>query len=232
VATAAASIPDMTDTIRPSDFLQATGAEDWRIISDGACAFFRTSSLGESARFVAGISDGTGLGERSFGIDVRHDGVTVRTVTMRGDLFGLSAADLDVARRVSAIARDMGLQADPSHIQGLLVIPGAPDINAIMPFWQAVLGYVPRPDSPDEDLVDPSDRNAPFWLERMDEPRGDGLGTIHVSVWLPYEEAQARIDAALAAGGRMVRDETAPAWWTLADPYGNEVCVSTISHRD
>ena len=26
---------------------------------------------------------------------------------------------------------------------------------AVMPFWRAILGYEPRPDSPDEDLVDP-----------------------------------------------------------------------------
>jgi len=34
----------------------------------------------------------------------------------------------------------------------------------------------------------------------------------------PYEQAEARIAAALAAGGRMVRDKFAPSWWTLADP--------------
>ncbi len=44
--------------------------------------------------------------------------------------------------------------------------------------------------------------------------------------------AQERIDAALAAGGRMVRDNFAPAWWTLADAYGNEADIATIQHRD
>jgi hypothetical protein len=29
----------------------------------------------------------------------------------------------------------------------------------------------------------------------------------------------------------MVRDEFAPAWWTLADAAGNEVDVSTIASR-
>ena len=66
----------------------------------------------------------------------------------------------------------------------------------------------------------------------MEEPRGDGLGAIHLAVWLPIEQAQARVDAALAAGGHLVRDDYAPAWWTLADAYGNEVDVATISHRD
>jgi 4a-hydroxytetrahydrobiopterin dehydratase len=61
---------------------------------------------------------------------------------------------------VGRIASDHGLTADPSAIQSLLLIPGAPDRSAIMPFWQAILGYEPRIDSPDEDLVDPHDRSA------------------------------------------------------------------------
>ena len=76
-----------------------------------------------------------------------------------------------------------------------------------MPFWRAVLGYEPRRDSPDEDLVDPRGRGPAFWFERMDEPRPDGGGAIHVAIWVPYEQAEARIAAALAAGGRLVRDD-------------------------
>jgi pterin-4a-carbinolamine dehydratase len=42
-------------------------------------------------------------------------------------------------------------------------------------------------------------------------------------IYLPHDQVQARIDAALAAGGRIVSDAHAPGWWTLADPEGNEV---------
>jgi 4a-hydroxytetrahydrobiopterin dehydratase len=101
-----------------------------------------------------------------------------------------------------------------------------------MPFWRAVLGYEPRPDSPDEDLVDPNDRGAAFWLESMDEPRPDGGGAIHVAVWVPEELAEARVAAALAAGGRLVRDDFAPSWWTLADAAGNEADIATVASRD
>lgn len=67
--------------------------------------------------------------------------------------------------------------------------------------------------------------------EAMDEPRADGGGAIHIGVWVPREQAQARIQAALAAGGRMVRDEFAPSWWTLADPAGNEADIATVGGR-
>jgi 4a-hydroxytetrahydrobiopterin dehydratase len=66
----------------------------------------------------------------------------------------------------------------------------------------------------------------------MKEPRRDGGGAIHISVWVPVEQAEARVAAALAAGGRMVRDDYAPAWWTLADTAGNEADISTIATRD
>jgi 4a-hydroxytetrahydrobiopterin dehydratase len=40
------------------------------------------------------------------------------------------------------------------------------------------------------------------------------------------------VAAALAAGGRLVSDEHAPEWWTLADAEGNEVDVATWQGRD
>jgi 4a-hydroxytetrahydrobiopterin dehydratase len=101
-----------------------------------------------------------------------------------------------------------------------------------MPFWQAALAYAPRGDTPDEDLVDPRGRGPAFWFEPMDEPRADGGGAIHVAVWVPHEQAEARVAAALAAGGRLVRDEFAPAWWTLADAAGNEADIATTTGRD
>jgi 4a-hydroxytetrahydrobiopterin dehydratase len=145
--------------------------------------------------------------------------------------FGLSMADVELARRISEAARRLGLVADPSMLQSVLIIPGAADVGAIMPFWQAMLGYARRPDSPEEDLIDPRRRGPSFWFEQMEKTRADGLGAVHVSVWVPYEEADARIASALAAGGRMVRDEFAPMWWTLADAAGNEADISTPHGR-
>ena len=220
----------MSDAIRIKEFL--AGAPDWRIVSDGAVAFFPTESLTVSAGLVDTLANVPGLGEHNFGIDVRREGVTVRVVTLREDMMGMTRHDVELAQQVSEVARSLGLHAEPSQVQSLLVIPGAPNRPEIMPFWQAVLGYVRRPDSPDEDLIDPHDRGTAFWVEEMEEARPGGLGAIHLAVWLPIEEAQKRVDAALAAGGHLVRDDYAPAWWTLADKYGNEIDVATVAYRD
>ncbi len=233
----------MTDPITPSQFHEANGVEDWRLTSEGATAFFRTASFAESARFVQAISELSGVEEHRPGVDVRHDGVTVHMITYTDNYFGPSQRDVELARQISAAARKLGLTTDPSAVQSLLIIPGATNINEIMPFWRAVLGYEPRRDSPSEDLVDPHDRGAPFWFEQMDKPRGGGGqtaggeqtaggGAIHLAVWVPYEQAEARVAAALAAGGRLVRDEFAPSWWTLADKAGNEADIATTKGRD
>jgi 4a-hydroxytetrahydrobiopterin dehydratase len=137
-----------------------------------------------------------------------------------------------MARRISAAAGRLGLSADPSAVQSLLVIPGAISTAEVMPFWRAALGYEPRRDSPAEDLVDPHGRWPGLWFEQMKKPRADGGGAIHVAMWVPYEQAEVRMAAALAAGGRMVRDEFAPSWWTLADAAGNEVDIATTRGRD
>lgn len=222
----------MTDQITPGQFHETEGLEDWRLTSEGATAFFRTRSFAESARFVQAIGELPGVEHHRPGVDIRHDGVTVHTITYTGDYFGPSLRDVELAKQISAVARKLGLAADPSAVQSLLIIPGATHIAEVIPFWRAVLGYEPRRDSPAEDLVDPHGRGPAFWFEQMIAPRGDGGGAIHVAVWVPYEQAQARIAAALAAGGRMVRDEFAPSWWTLADAAGNEADIATTQGRD
>jgi 4a-hydroxytetrahydrobiopterin dehydratase len=221
----------MTDRISPKQFHESAGAEDWRVVGDGACAYFRTGSFAAGARLVQAISALPGVDDHPPDIDLRPDGVTVRLLTVANDYYGMSQRDVDLARRISAAARGLGLAADPSAVQSVLVIPGAASTAEIMPFWRAVLGYEPRPDSPDEDLVDPRNRAPGLWFEQMAELRPGGGGAIHIAVWVPYEQAQARIAAALAAGGRMVRDTFAPSWWTLADAAGNEIDIATVMHR-
>ena len=221
----------MTDRLSPQQFHESEGVEDWRVLGDGACAYFRTGSFAAGARLVQAIGALPGVDDHPPDVDVRHDGVTVRLITSTDDYYGMSRRDVELARQISAVARGLGFAADPSAVQSLLVIPGATVTAEILPFWRAVLGYAPRRDSPDEDLVDPRRRAPSFWFEQMEQPRPDGGGAIHVAIWVPSEQAEARLAAALAAGGRLVRDEFAPSWWTLADAAGNEADIATTMGR-
>ena len=79
--------------------------------------------------------------------------------------------------------------------------------------------------------ADPHGRGAPFWFQQMDAPRPQ-RNRVHLDIWVPYDQAEARVTAAIAAGGRLVSDEHAPEWWTLADSEGNEADVATTATRD
>jgi 4a-hydroxytetrahydrobiopterin dehydratase len=218
----------VTDRIYARQFHATEGVEAWRVLPEGAYAFFRTKAFGDSVQLVEAIGRLVGNGPAPQ-VDIRGDGVTVLIRAFKESEYGLVGADLGLARAISVAAAELGLAADPTVIQSLSVIPGATDRSAIMPFWQAVLGYEPRPDSPAEDLVDPHDRLAPFWFEEMDEPRADGKGTVHGVVWVPWDEVAGRLEGAIAAGGRLIRHNADEMFWTLADPAGNEIDIATTS---
>src|SRR4051794_21716074 len=122
----------MAEQISPSEFLNAEGSRDWRIISDGACAYYRTHSFAAGARFVDAIAALPDLDRNHPDVDIRHDGVTVRLITVTSDAYGVSTRDVELAAQISAIAADQGLAAEPSRIQSLLIVPGAPDTAAVM----------------------------------------------------------------------------------------------------
>ena len=221
----------MSDQITARQFHEADGVEDWRVVGEGACTYFRTGSFAAGARLVHAIGELAGLEDHHPDLDVRSEGVTVRLITITSEYFGLSERDVELAREISVAARELGLPADASAVQTVQVSIDALVIPEVLPFWRAVLGYQNREDSPDEDLIDPRGRGAPFWFQRMGAPRPQ-RNRIHIDVWVPYDQGEARVAAAIAAGGHLVSDEHAPAWWTLADAEGNEADVATWMGRD
>jgi 4a-hydroxytetrahydrobiopterin dehydratase len=220
----------MSDRISPRQFHEADGVEDWRVLGEGACAYFRTGSFDAGARLVQAISELAGLDANHPNVDVRHGGVFIRLITITDDYYGLSERELELARQISALARRQGSPSDPSFVQTVQVSIDALVGAEVLPFWHAVLGYEYRGDTPDEDLIDPRGRGAPFWFQKMDAPRPE-RNRIHIDVWVPHDQAEARVAAAIAAGGRLVSDRHAPSWWTLADAEGNEADVCTWMPR-
>ncbi|MGW2024725.1 VOC family protein [Streptomyces decoyicus] len=212
-----------TGRIRPQQFHETVGLEDWRVLGEGACAYFRTGSFTVGARLVQAISELPGVGDGHPDVDLRHEGVTVRLITVTDDYYGLTERHIELARQISAVARTLDIPADPSAVQTVQVTVDALAGPDVVPFWHALLGYQDRANS-GEDLIDPHRRGAPFYFQHMDAPRPQ-RNRIHVDVWVPYDQAEVRIKAALAAGGRLVNDADAPSNWVLADPEGNEACV-------
>lgn len=107
----------MPEWIRWRKFNETEGAEDWQVLGEGACAFYRTGSFADGVRLVQAIGELTDLDAHHPDVDVRHDGVTVRLVTITENEYGLTDRDIELAKRISTLARDLGLVADPSNVQ-------------------------------------------------------------------------------------------------------------------
>ena len=205
----------MADRISPQRFHE----HGWHVIREDACTYFSTGSFERSVELVVAIGKLADGSNRYPDIDLRPEGVTVRVGTHVG---GLSDTDLALAEAITRKARALGIPIDLAGLQTVQVAIDALVIPDVLPFWQAVLGYRQVDDA---DLVDPRLAGPPFWFQQMDAPR-EGRNRIHIDVYVAKDEAQGRIEAALAAGGHMVSNAHAPEWWTLADPEGNEVDIA------
>ena len=93
-----------------------------------------------------------------------------------------------------------------------------------------MLGYADEAEG-GNGLVDPLGQGSAVWFQQMDAPRPQ-RNRIHFDVSVPHVEAPRRIEAMLAAGGTVRSDAEAPAFRVLADPEGNEACITTWQGRD
>jgi len=216
----------MAERIAPSRFHETPGVEDWRVLAFGACAFYRADTLAQAVRLVEAIGRLAEASGQRPDVDVRALGVTVRL--MDYEALGVTDDDVALAREIAGAARDLGLTADPSQLRDVELTIDAVDIPAVRRFWCAVLGYE---EFGEEDALDPHRRWSGIWFQPMDPARTE-RNRVHVDVFVPPDLVEARVAAAVAAGGRIVRDSGAPTWWTIADTEGNEVDVTSTIGRD
>lgn len=201
-------------------FHNAGGVEDWRVLYWGAYAYYRTGSFAAGVRLVTAIAEIADNMDHFPDVDLRPDGVTVRTFS--GEDGALGESDIEFARRCSEVARELGLVADPSQVQAV-GIAVAQDAGAdVRPFWAAAFGYK---ELADEDAIDPHRRNPHISFHELNPPKA-GRGRVHLDVSVPADQAEARVAAALAAGGRIANDSHVPAWWTLASPDNHGVDIA------
>lgn len=218
----------MTDAITAADFTASQGTADWRVLRSSAVARFATGSFARGVRLVSRIGALADTANHHPDVDLRYGAVTVRTWSH--DVGGLSARDVALAREISTAARELDVAADPAGVADVTVGIDAIAGPEVQKFWQVLLGYDAQPDRAGNDaaapLSDPDGRLPAVWFQRTDERR-EQRGRIHLDVWVPHDQAERRVAAAIAAGGRLVTDEFAPSWWVLADTEGNEACVCT-----
>jgi 4a-hydroxytetrahydrobiopterin dehydratase len=216
----------MARLVTAEDVAATEGLADWRYVLGHLVATYRTGSFGAAADLTARIAAAADAADHHPDVDVRYPDV-VRVVLRTHADGAVTDLDVSMARTISALASDGGHRSEPGRGQVTEIAIDAVDVEAVRPFWRAVLDYR---DAPDGTLVDPARIGPPVWFQQMDEPRPQ-RNRIHLDVDVPHDVAEARVAAALAAGGTMITDEFARSWWVLADAEGNEACVCTWQDR-
>ena len=223
----------MHDDARPtrqqiSDEVDPSG---WALILGAIYAEVPVATLADAAEAasLAVVSVGAD-GQGHLTVDIRADRAVLRLQS--AEAAAVTGRDIRLAREVSQMLTAQGFQLRPGAVQALEIAIDAIDIPLVRPFWKAVTGYADEPGSElNVALIDPAGRAPAIWFQQMDAPRPQ-RNRIHLDVDVPHGVAKTRIDAAIAAGGRLLSDAEAPAFWVLADPEGNEACICTWQGRD
>ncbi len=221
--------------------IAAAGLIDWRKLAQGLHARYLVDDFGTGARFVVAVGEaGDAIGHHPrVSIGAGHvDLELVSDDAIYRDDDGteyvvewVTQHDVDLARRIEAIAAERGLTADPGSVSEVELGLDTPRSAAIAPVWAAILtGSADSQGrgSPSDEVRDATARVPNLWFGDADTAADDApRQRFHLEVYVAPEAAEQRIADALAAGGTVVDDSEAPGLTVIADPDGNRgvVCV-------
>lgn len=220
---------DPKQTLTPHE-VDAAGLADWRQLRGAIRARFSTGDFATGLALVDRI--GQAAEEANHHPDVRLSYGEVLVDLASHDVGGITSRDIDLARRISGFAAEAGAGADPAGLTSLEIGLDTAQGGEHAAFYAALLGGKVDNGEP----VDPSGQVPTLWWQ---EPGEDGPALPetgldqrwHFDVWVPVDEGERRVRAAVDAGGRLVSDAAAPSYWVLEDRDGNRSCVCTVANR-
>ena len=225
------------DMLRGNE-IAAAGLVDWRKLAQGLHARYLVDDFGTAARFVAALGEagdevghhprvriGRGFVDLELVTDdaiYREDDGTEHVVEWP------TQRDVDLARRIEEVAAGLGLAADPGGVCEMELGLETSQPGTVAPVWAALLTGDPDSQgrgSPGDEVRDGSVRVPNLWF---DDPTEGSSQRWHVEVYVAAEARDARLDAAIAAGGTVVDDSQAPGLTVVADQDGNRgvICVA------
>ena len=215
--------------------------EDWRKLGQGLHARFLPSSFTAATRFLTAVAEVADAANHApqVRLDARfvdmklisEDAIYRNEDGIEHQVEWVTQRDVELARRISVVARQLGVPADPSSITTIELALDTAHAETVAPVWSALLtgsGDAQGRGTISDDVRDATWRVPILWFQETEEhetPRQ----RFHVDVQVPYDVADQRIAAALAAGGVVVQDSD-PSYVVIADPDGNKACVATYPH--
>ncbi len=226
------------DMLRGGEIAEA-GLSDWRKLAQGLHARYRVDGFAAGARFVAAVGEaGDALGHHpkvSMGdgyVDLKlssDDAVYRDDEGAEHVVEWVTRRDVDLARRITEIAADHEVTADPASVSVIELGLDTARSATIAPVWAALLtgsAHAQGHGSPSDEIRDATGRVPNLWFGDADEHDATRQ-RFHVEVYVAPEVAEQRIAAAVAAGGTVVDGSDAPSLTVVADQDGNRgvVCV-------
>jgi 4a-hydroxytetrahydrobiopterin dehydratase len=212
---------------------------DWRKLAQGLHARYVVDDFSAGARFVAAVGEaGEALGHYPR-VSMDNGYVDLKLVTddavYRDDegteyvVEWVTQQDVDLARRITEIAADHRFDADPAAVSHVELGLDTARSASIAPVWAVLLtgnAEAQGRGTPSDEIRDATARVPNLWFGDADE-RVNPRQRFHLEVYVAPEVAEQRIAAAVAAGGAVVDDSSAPSLTVIADQDGNKgiVCV-------
>ena len=184
------------------DEILEAGLDDWRKVLNRLRARFRTGDFATGVALVDRI--GAAADEADHHPDVSLTYPEVIVTLSSHDVGGITSRDVDLARRISGFAAELGASADTSGLTAL-----EPGLDTAAPerlgaFYAALLGG----EVEDGEPVDPSGQVPGLWFQKGERgesspaPAGCPSSAGTSTCGCPTTRASGGSQAVLAAGGR------------------------------
>jgi len=204
------------------------GLVDWRKLAQALHTRYSFPDYVVAAAFIAEVAEVAEADGHHPDLKVTYGVIDVSLCTHEDGLW-VTQKDIDMATKISEIARAKGLVPEPGSVTQLELALDTAHEDRVAPFWSALL--TGSPDNKIYDSVfDPTGRVPSLWFQGTEDhevPRQRW----HFDLWLAPDTVEERIAAAVAAGGAVVDGSEGPTFTVLADPDGNRVCVCCATGR-
>lgn len=227
--------PDPFHVLRTSE-VAAADLADWRLLAGRLKARFVRKDYAAGLEFVAAVGAAAQAADHHPDLTLTYGDVVVALSSH--DVHGVTVRDVRMARRISDLAREHGLRSEPTGLSVVEIGLDTARDEEHGRFYAALLGAETVPGG---SVEHPGGQTPALWWQGPEPASSAGHFTLpkpeveqrwHLDVWVAPEEAQPRLQAVLDAGGRLLSDASAPAFWVVEDVEGNRSCICTALRPD